>query len=139
MSIFDNSRTGRNYVSVTLDPRLRQKADVYLLGPVLPSLSSTGWLARRGDVLRYLVGRIDRHPNGRKPESHILSPLVSGTVEASCHTERGCVSLGDFCVVEALKQDSWRISNLPMKDDRTIANLIMEDCSELKRLKGKKP
>ena len=43
-------------------------------------------------MLRYLVGRIERHPNGRKPESHILRPLVSGTVEASCHTERGCVS-----------------------------------------------
>ena len=53
-------------------------------------------------------------------------------------TFHSCVSLGDFCVVEALKQDSWRISNLPMKDDRTIANLIMEDCSELKRLKGKR-
>ena len=88
-------------------------------------------------MLRYLVGRIDRHPKGRKPGSHILCP-ASGTVEAICHTERGCVSLGNFCVVEALKQDSWRISNLPMKDDRTIANLIMEDYSELNRLKGKR-
>ena len=130
---------GRNYVPKTPDLRLRQKVvDVYLLGPALPALSSGGKLPLRGDVLRYIVGRINRHPRGQKPERHILCPLASGTTSGSCYSEKGCVSLGDRCVVAEVKEDSWLKSKLPMKDDRALSKLIMEDYSMLKRLKKEK-
>ena len=103
---------GRNYVPKTPHLRLRQKVDVYLLGPALPALSSGGKLPLNGDILRYLVGRINRHPRGQKPERHILCPLVSGTTSGSCYLEDGCVSLGDRCVVAEVKEDSWLNSKL---------------------------
>ena len=41
-------------------------------------------------------------------------------------------------MVAEVKEDSWLKSKLPMKDDRALSKLIMEDYSMLKRLKKEK-
>ena len=109
------SRGGRSYIPVSEQLHSEQpkemrskQTEVFLLGSTLSQISSSGKLPVKGDVQRYLKGRITRNKRGVKPETLICCPLNSQTKVACCDDlDRGCQKSGDRCVVAELKQDSW--------------------------------
>ena len=112
-----------------------KQTEVFLLGSTLSQISSSGKLPVKGDVQRYLKGRITRNKRGVKPETLICCPLNSQTKVACCDDlDRGCQKSGDRCVVAELKQDSWLKSGYAIKDDHEITKMILRDYEKLKIL-----
>ena len=139
------ARGGRSYIVIAERPAedrptaLRSKSSVWLLGPTLDTLSSSARLPTRSSVQLYLQGRMVRSNRGMKPEEVISCPRVHGTRDASCrHPATVCLRSGDLCVVEAIKQDSWYESKLPMVNDEKIKVMVKNDFEEfVKRRKDK--
>ena len=136
------SRGGRSYIPVSEQLHSEQpkemrskQTEVFLLGSTLSQISSSGKLPVKGDVQRYLKGRITRNKRGVKPETLICCPLNSQTKVACCDDlDRGCQKSGDRCVVAELKQDSWLKSGYAIKDDHEITKMILRDYEKLKIL-----
>ena len=120
-----SSSGGRNYVPKCYSGEgssshvTRSSEQIWLLGMPRDILSSNGKFPNALNIQQYLHGRRNRFPRGTNIDKIICCPRLPGREDntittASCMEERGCSNTDSYCVVHAIKQDSWFNSRNPV-------------------------
>ena len=100
---------------------------VWLIDMPKEKLASNGKFPIGLDVQKYLHGRWSRMSRMTPIESvitcHSLTPNLDSYM-VGCMKESGCIARGDPCVVQAVKEDSWNSSGIPITHDVQIVKII---------------
>ena len=70
-------------------------------------------------------------------ESVISFPRLTSNLDSymvGCMKESGCIAKGDPCVVQAVKEDSWNSSGIPITHAVQISKIIKKDYNKWQKL-----
>ena len=133
MDTEQKSSGGKNYVLKcdSLDcpstSSTRSSHKVWLIDMPKDKLASNDKFPIGLDVQKYLHGRRNRMSGMTPIESVISCPRLTSNLDSymvGCMKESGCIAKGDPCVVQAVKDDSWNSSGIPITHYVQIAKII---------------